>query len=222
MKTYNEIQETENIDIIVPEKKPDRHNLKPIRLKTARREIIKKVLESNEVEKKIEEKISNKLILKPIEIRDPRKYHSNNVKKENNQFFNNNNLNATIFESSPYLQKSLEKFSKTSDFNFKIFENLENYNTEISRLEENLNLKPGEIIKNIYMLKNLNFNEVNNISSMKMNNLQMLADAMPKYKLKLEEMITLNIFHSTKTCGIVKKMLHAPSLKIYVVRVILF
>ena len=40
--------------------------------------------------------------------------------------------------------------------------------------------------------------------------------------IKLEEMITLSIIDNSKSNGLVKKMLHVPSLKIYTVRVYYF
>lgn len=42
--------------------------------------------------------------------------------------------------------------------------------------------------------------------------------AAPNFKVKLEEMITLNLLRSNKNSGLIKKMLHAPTLGIFAVK----
>lgn len=223
---------------IIIEKVKNNHNLEPIKVKFLKKEFIQNIINNKfiETEKKVKEeeepkRINNKLILKPIEIKDPRKNqnwngNNNNIIKliTNNDIVNLNT--SVLLESS--------KFSRTSDFNnFKLLENIENYNNiEITRLEENLNLKPGEIIKNIRkmrkMKKDNNNHSINNdlISNTEIadeigtiNDLNNNTNNNNIYKIKLEEMITLNLINSTKTCGFIKKMLHAASLKIYAIRV---
>ncbi len=217
--------------------KYDRNNLKPIRIKTARKELLKKLVENQaiqakELDKKVieeEPRKPNKLILKPIEIKEPRKPTIINSKKD---LINvSNKFNGTIQES-PFIQKSFEKFSKTSEFKFKILENLQN-NSDLSKLELEMNLKPGEISRNIFLLKNIMGMNNMGISNQfeNLNHLSFLLNERGRdinlidvkdYKIKLDEMITLNIFRDTKISGNHKKMLHAPSLKMYSVRVILF
>lgn len=207
--------EENNKDLNEKEKEKEisnKYNLEPIKLKTVRRNknykqeisnILVMDIEKIEVDNKfLDEVVSrkkNKMLLKPIEIRDPRR-----LNHPNNNSVESRNIDYTI-EKSPNIRTSIEKyFSKTSNFNFKIIEdlNIEGYSNEIKRLEENLKLNPGDIMKNINMLKNKSKINDNNDS----------------YKLKLEEMITLNMINSTKTCGSIKKMVHAPSLKFYTVR----
>jgi hypothetical protein len=135
----------------------------------------------------------NKIILKPIEIKDPTRKR---MKEQPT-------MNSVLMGDTPMHKKDFELFSKTSDFNFKILENAENYN-EISVIEKKLGLEPGHIVKKINNLKS-SFNIREGPDS--------------SYKLKLEEMITLNVIKNINTCGIVKKMLHIPSLRLYTVRV---
>jgi hypothetical protein len=118
----------------------------------------------------------NKIILKPIEIKDP-----NRKKKENN-------LNSSIIDVQPGYGKEFDQFSKTSDLNFKV--------------DKQIDL--------------VGKRESNNVKMLMINNPDC---AVERYTVRLEEMITLGIIASSGTCGLVKKMLHVPSLKIYTVRV---
>lgn len=216
--------------------------LEPINLKIVRQKQIMKTKLSNELklidaERKLEEereknlnqkniKIqkNKKFILKPIEIRDP-------SRKNNKNIFDRSSMSPTIRISL----ETEKNFAKTSIVNFKILENLdlknleknEKYSSEISKIEKNLKMKPGEIMK---MYKNLNENEdkYQMIKSYYTNNIKHSLSTIPTNKessiknLKLGEMITLANINSSRTCGNIKKMLHVPSFKIYTVRVFLF
>jgi len=150
----------------------------------------------------------NKFILKPIEIKDPRRGINQNKAEIN-----------VSHEKSPEIKKSLDKhFSKTYEFNFKLLENIDLNNIsmldpEITKLEENLNLNPGYIIRNLSYLKNL---QNKNNEEVKIN---MNIYNTNETKIKIEQMITLGLINSSKTCGNIKKMLHIPTLKSYIVRV---
>jgi hypothetical protein len=214
-------------------------NLEPINLKTVKQKQIMKTKLSNELKlidsgRKLEEDRENnfnqynlkiqknkKFILKPIEIRDPSR---KNLNKENKNLYDKSSL-------SPRIRISLEvekNFAKTSIVNFKLLENIdlknldknEKYSFEISKIEKNLKMKPGEIMK---MYKNLNENEdkIKMINSYyEKNNVKQSINKENSIKnLKLEEMITLGSINSSRTCGNIKKMLHVPSFKIYTVRV---
>jgi hypothetical protein len=185
----------------------NKYNLEPIKMNTARKTVLKNILEANiESDQKVieEEKSpigkSNKLILKPIEIKDPRKMNS--VKKnESSKFIEHvisNNLNNQLLpdiknqNGSPFLQKTFEKFSKTSDFKFKILENIENYQNDISRLEENLNLQPGEIIKNIHLMKNMFNNQRGGEAYSNKNLLSIDVDSKSNYYAKYNNNLATN------------------------------
>lgn len=158
---------------------------------------------------------------------------------------NNRNLNATTLDTnsqSPVIEKKMiEKFSKTSNFEFNIIENLDviNLNTDISLIEENLKMNKGEFIKRLKSLYD-NFNNSQNIFRNNNNsvlnnksyyqntsildrdknaNITRIETIFENYEVKLEEMIQLNSKKSTRKLGNLKKMLHTASLNMYVVRV---
>jgi len=158
---------------------------------------------------------------------------------------NDSNLNSTIFKvnnQSPVCEKKIiDKFSKTSNFEFNIIDNLNviNLNTDISLIEENLKMNKGEFIKKLKSL----YDDFNNSQKMfrknnscinsnksyynntimgdrdKNINKTRIETIFENYEVKLEEMISLNINKSTRKLGNLKKMLHG-SLDLYVVRVL--
>jgi hypothetical protein len=203
-------------------------NLEPIKLKVVKAKQIMKTKLSNDLklldkENEMEEynkitayenKRNNKFILKPIEIRDPRKV-----------------VNREIFEKSPQpaeIRYSFEKnFAKTSIVNFKLLENMdlqslernEKYSSEISKIEKNLNIHPGEYVKLYKNIKIENEEKTKMIKSHYENIVKEEMDTKESKFLKLDEMITLCNINSSRTCGNIKKMLHVPTFKIYTVRV---
>lgn len=123
----------------------------------------------------------------------------------------------------------IEKFSRTSNF----LENLENFNEEFSKIEESFNIPKGELMVILKKLKQtkqkISPNDLSTIlNNTKMNfkkNLTAITFFNKKTidlvnNVKLEDMLTLNYIESEKTTGNIKKMLHAPTLKIFTLRVI--
>jgi hypothetical protein len=104
-------------------------------------------------------------------------------------------------EQSPNIRVSIEKnFAKTSNINFKNFELDNNINQEeITRLEEMYNIPIGQIRKIFKQAEHFKPDDP-----------------------RLDEMITLchlNSLDNSSKIGNIKKMLHIPTLKIYIVRV---
>ena len=157
----------------------------------------------------------------------------------------NSNLNSTTIDvnnQSPVCEKKIiDKFSKTSNFEFNLIENLDeiNLNTDISLIEENLKMNKGEFIKKLKSLyddfnnsqkkfRNNNSCIINNksyyintsiIDREKNPNITKIETIFENYDIKLHEMITLNTKKSTRKLGNFKKMVHSASLNLYVVRV---
>jgi hypothetical protein len=171
--SFIKFRQNENHAQETPIAKKEKYFLEPIRIRKNlnRKTIITRseniIKQSDEMDIKRQ---FNKIILKPIEIKDPRK----KVREIN--------LNVSILDMPPGYNKEFEQFSKTSDLNFK------QHNDKTDK------------VNNIKLINNSNHEP-------------------EKYKVKLEEMITLGITTSTGTCGLIKKMLHVPSLKIYTIRV---
>jgi len=158
----------------------------------------------------------------------------------------NSNLNSTTFDvnnQSPVCEKKIiDKFSKTSNFEFNLIENLDgiNLNTDISLIEENLKMNKGELIKKLKslyndfndskkILRNNNscinnnksyFNNTGIIEKEKNNNLTRIETIFENYEVKIDEMILLDTRNSTRKLGSLKKMVHTASLNLYVVRVL--
>lgn len=162
--------------------------------------------------------------------------------KEAQNFNNTKNLNSTTLDlnnQSPVQEKKIfDQFSKTSNFEFNLIENLDfiNLNTDISLIEENLKLKKGEImkkLKSIYDNFNISQNIFKNTKSNYQNTSMIDRERNPNitrietifenynenYYIKSEELISLNTYKSTRKIGNLKKMLHIGSLNIYAVRV---
>ena len=140
-------------------------------------------------------------------------------------------MNRENFEKSPQpaeIRYSLEKnFAKTSIVNFKLLENMdlqslernEKYSSEISKIEKNLKIHPGEFVKFYKNIKIENEEKTKMIKSHYENIVKEVMDTKESKFLKLDEMITLGNINSSRTCGNIKKMLHVPTFKIYTVRV---
>ena len=79
-------------------------------------------------------------------------------------------------------------------------------------------------LKNYLLLSKINeeFKEKSEISLEKLekfSRLQKENHSLRSYPLKLNEMITINIMKSSHETGVVKRMLHGPTLKLYAVKV---
>lgn len=201
--------------------------LAPIKLNFPSKEYLESVLKKQilEKERKVQEEDpikNNRLILKPIEI-NPKKFPSNKVvkfgpKAEDLQ-------NSTIMINSPGTNKLIHKFSKTSNFGFVQADNYKDFGrncyNENSKIEE-IELNKEEIQAYNQNRKqrenNLSINvEANYLNYV--NSTTIEEPSMRGYQIKMEEMVTLSTFPCSRITGVIKKMLHAPSLKIYVVRV---
>lgn len=165
------------------------------------------------------------------------------IKEALNKKLNKQNFNSTTLDEnshSPENEKKLvDKFSKTSNFEFNIIENLDviNLNTDISLIEENLKLNKGEImkrLKSIYDNFNISQHLFRNNSNINLHNKSLyqntsMFDKNPNitrietifedYEVKFDEMILISSHKSTRKLGNLKKMLHAASLNLFVVRV---
>lgn len=87
-------------------------------------------------------------------------------------------------------------------------------------------------MKNYLLLSKLNEDrtETNNISLEKLDKLYKAAkdnlvtkkDYLPNIEIKPNEMVTLSVIKSSHETGTVKKLLHAPTLRLFAVKVINF
>jgi hypothetical protein len=179
--------------------KYDRNNLEPIKHIALRRNI--KIVSNNQEETKQKRKLQ----LKPIEIKDPRKCLKNEALVEK-VFINNQDRDKNTI--------SLEKLSKTSEFYFKILENVNVDEIQVIKIGENLNLN---IDLNRKQLNKKKFEKKlsNNLSA-----IDIKKDKNQKLNFKYEEF--LSISKKKIPFGFIKKLLHVPSLKIYVSYVIIF
>lgn len=157
----------------------------------------------------------------------------------------NSNLNVTAFDvdkQSPDCEKKIfDKFSKTSNFEYNIIENLDatNLKTDISLIEENLKMGKGELLKKLKSLyddfnnsnkvfKTNNSCSINNKSyyhntsviEREKNNHTRIDTIFENYEVRLDEMVILSSNKSKRKMGILSKVVHTGSLNIYVVRVI--
>lgn len=135
--------------------------------------------------------------LKPIEIVNPNKILQESSKKEILE-------KLSTIEQSPLFPKGLiDQFSRTSGLIFN---------------HDNLKYVDSETIKEIE-------NHFRNAKYMKkQRELAKVIEAenspLIKHKIKLEEMITLSAIDTMNSTGKIRKMLHAPTLKVYIVRVV--
>lgn len=154
-----------------------------------------------------------KVILKPIEIKDPRLYlpSSTNIKfdfHKNEQIITKNNEEKNKIKNKLHLEEIKEsdfspnnehsnkysKFAKTTYIDYQKQHEL--YNENESRINNNVSDMKAPIVNNTIPYNNN-----------------------PGNKLKLEEMITIKVIKRSKNLGVVKKMLHAPSLRIFTIKV---
>lgn len=153
-----------------------------------------------------------KVILKPIEIKDPRVYlpSATNIKfdiSKNKDILiknidNKSNLKNKLHleeikenDSSPNNEHSnkYNKFAKTTYVDHQKHNELDNEHE--SRAINNVSDLKGPLMNTTFPVKNI------------------------VYKFKLEEMITIKVIKRSKNLGVVKKMLHAPSLKLFTIKV---
>ena len=153
---------------------------------------------------------TKKVVLKPIEIKDPRLYlpSSTNIK----------------FDISKETQSEINKNKLKK--NFHLDEIKEN---RFSPTNVDKNHKYNKFAKTTYVdyqkeIENERDYRLNNMSSSIPPQMNSTLIAYPKSecKIKLEEMITIKVLKRNKNLGIIKKMIHAPSLKIYTIKVISF
>ena len=153
---------------------------------------------------------TKKVVLKPIEIKDPRLYlpSSTNIK----------------FDISKETQSEINKNKLKK--NFHLDEIKEN---RFSPTNVDKNHKYNKFAKTTYVdyqkeIENERDYRLNNMSSSIPPQMNSTIIAYPKseWKIKLEEMITIKVLKRNKNLGIIKKMIHAPSLKIYTIKVISF
>lgn len=150
----------------------------------------------NSNEKLEEQRKTSKIILKPIEIRDPRKNCRESSKSREKVVQERPKSKIQIKNKEKKLEedreKNLMKFAKTTlDFNFK--HKMVN-KTDIDQDSTNM------ITNNV---TNNNQYTNSNIES----------------SIKMEDMITLSILNSAQALGQCKKMFHSRLFKIYVIKV---
>jgi hypothetical protein len=155
----------------------------------------------NKIEKQDEMKVSQyktkKVILKPIEIKDPRVYFPSSTNLVNEAAvgqkgfgFKNRLYVEEMKESSPLSEKFKAKFAKTTYVDY----------------EEQFEGKPRLLNNPSMVAVPADFNTS-------------VVVKRTNYKMRLDEMITLKVMKRNKNWGVVKKMLHASSLRIYVAKV---
>lgn len=156
-----------------------------------------------------------KVILKPIEIKDPRIYLPSTTNTKFDMIRHPEGLSKINEEKSKVKNKLHLEEIKETDFS-PVNENNKKYNkfaktTYVDYQNQNETEKDQE-------------SRINNASVLigpQMNN-TLGANMRIGQNIKLEEMITLKVLKRNKNLGVIKKMLHAPSLRIYTIKVIMY
>jgi len=153
-----------------------------------------------------------KVILKPIEIKDPRVYlpSSTNIKFDISK---NKDILIKYTEDNSKIKNKLHlEEIKESDFS---------PNNEHSNKYNKFAKTTYVDHQKQYELDNEHESRViNNVSDLKGPLMNTTVPAYNNgYKFKLEEMITIKVIKRSKNLGVVKKMLHAPSLRIFTIKV---
>jgi hypothetical protein len=172
---------------------------------------LEKHISSNNMEEKrvnLEKNKTKKVILKPIEIKDPRLYlpSSTGVKFDINRQDIPQNDEKNFIKNKLHLEEIKENQMSPSNAKSKKYSNFAKttYVDHLNYYEDN----QDKIVNN-------------NISGphQPQMNTTIVASQKPNLKIRLEELITLKVLKRNKNLGVVKKMVHAPSLKIYTVKV---
>lgn len=181
----------------------------------------KQMASNNSVEKRInlEKAKSKKVILKPIEIKDPRLYApaSTNTKFELPKQVSTNNFNQEKNIKNRLLMEEIREneyspisngvkrhpnFAKTT-----YADNPINYNDYEKVMKKQLEYYNNETVYEGPMMRN---------STLTINpNATIKAPS----KIRLEELITVKVLKRNKNLGVVKKVVHAPTLRLYAVKV---
>ena len=152
--------------------------------------------QNSEQDKLEEQRKTSKIILKPIEIKDPRKMNRE-VSKEKPQRPASKIQKNTIDKQVERV--SVNKFAKTTlDFKFK-----HNNEMKTDNNQDSTNMITNQIITNVSNVTN-----------------PTTVAVTLEHKFRIEDMLTLSIIKFSNI-GQVKKMIYSNSLKIYTIRVII-
>jgi len=203
----------------------------PIKLGSFKKNIIKKLVEIQKKNDKIEknercdrndrntiddQRKTSKIILKPIEIKDPRKNKDN---KENKDFSKEKpqRPRSKILIKNPADKSSVvfNKFSKTTlDFKFKHETEIKIEKTDITN-QESTNMITNMITN---VVTNVNTNINTNVNT-NINQLTNNSSLDTRTQIRIEDMITLNLIKTSQHFGHVKKMINSNTLTVYAIRV---
>ena len=180
---------------------------------------LEKQMANESVEKRVnlEKAKTKKVILKPIEIKDPRVYmpSTTNIRFDINRNEEKSN-NIYQFEEKKIIKNKLHleeiKENQLSPVYGKNGNRYSNFaKTTYVDYQKDYQMDPEKELKLVKDNSGMIAHPVMNST--------LVTLSKPPYQIKLEEMITLRVIKRSKNLGVVKKMLHAPSLKVYAIKV---